>query len=190
MQGDDPTSGGRRGVEIDLISLREYTPGDSPRRIAWRASARTGELVTRDSQAVTPARRWVALDLTDGAGALASDEQFELAIEMAAAAIERITASGGAPGLLAPASGLRIAPTPANRQGVRGAPRERAKERELLDELARIDRRRCKPMALDLPARIGADASAIIIEAITGAISAPRTAAQHQPAAKSVGGAV
>ena len=176
MSGDDPAPvGRRRGVEIDLMALRDYVPGDSPRRIAWRATARTGEMVVRDSQSATPARRWVALDLTDSAGAIASADRCEQAIELAAAAIERITLSGGAPGLLVPASGLRIAPTSANRQGVRGATRERPKERELLDELARIDLRRCKPVALDLADRIGASASVILIDAMTGIVESSRS---------------
>jgi len=173
-----------RGVGIDLLALREYVSGDSPRRIAWRASARMGELVVRDSKPLTPARRWVAVDLTDGAGAMADGEACERAIDLAAATIGRITSAGAAPGLLVPASGLKLSPTPANRQGVRGAGAERGKERELLDELARIDLARCKPKPFDLPALIGANASAVIISASAGqpARSAPTARASSDRA--------
>ena len=173
--GEDPAANRQwQGAGVDLLALREYVPGDSPRRIAWRASARLGELVVRDSQPLTPARRWVAVDLTDGAGAMADDEACEQALAIAAAVIERITTSGAASGLLVPASGLRIAPTPANRPGVRGATTERAKERELLDELARIDLKRCKPKPMDLPALLGSNANAVVIPATKRASPAPR----------------
>lgn len=39
----------RKGDE-ELRHLRDYQPGDAPRQIAWRASARTGELRTREMQ--------------------------------------------------------------------------------------------------------------------------------------------
>jgi uncharacterized protein (DUF58 family) len=40
----------RMGDE-DLRNLRNYRPGDAPRQIAWRASARAGELRTRELEA-------------------------------------------------------------------------------------------------------------------------------------------
>lgn len=175
--GEEPVMNRQwQGSGIDLLALREYVPGDSPRRIAWRPTARHGSLLVRDNQPQTPARRWVALDLTDQDGAMASDGACERAIAMAAAMIERITESGAAPGLLVPASGLQIAPTPSNRQGVPGATTERAKERELLDELGRLDLKRCKPKALNIPAQIGPGATAIVLQAttITEAMLRPR----------------
>ncbi len=44
----------------DLRNLRSYRPGDAPRRIAWRASARAGELRTRELE--TPAASEIVLD--------------------------------------------------------------------------------------------------------------------------------
>jgi uncharacterized protein (DUF58 family) len=37
----------QRGEGMDFESLREYVPGDDPRRIDWRATARRGRLVSR-----------------------------------------------------------------------------------------------------------------------------------------------
>jgi uncharacterized protein (DUF58 family) len=40
----------RRGEGLDFESLREYLPGDDPRRVDWRATARRGRLVVRQFQ--------------------------------------------------------------------------------------------------------------------------------------------
>lgn len=40
----------RRGDGMDFDSLRDYLPGDDPRRVDWRATARRGRLVTRQFQ--------------------------------------------------------------------------------------------------------------------------------------------
>lgn len=38
-----------RGVDGEFFSIRDYASGDSPRSIAWRASARRGHLVVRET---------------------------------------------------------------------------------------------------------------------------------------------
>jgi uncharacterized protein (DUF58 family) len=38
---------GRRGDGYEFVELREYQPGDDPRRIDWAATARSGEVQTR-----------------------------------------------------------------------------------------------------------------------------------------------
>jgi uncharacterized protein (DUF58 family) len=55
----------RTGDE-DLRNLRDYRPGDAPRQIAWRASARTGELRTRELE--SQASSDVVLDYQQIAG--------------------------------------------------------------------------------------------------------------------------
>jgi uncharacterized protein (DUF58 family) len=40
----------RRGEGLDFESLREYLPGDDPRRVDWLATARRGRLVVRQFQ--------------------------------------------------------------------------------------------------------------------------------------------
>lgn len=55
--------GGERtpGLGDEFFGLREYVPGDSPRRIAWRRTARTGELVVRQNTTPSPLRLWVVI---------------------------------------------------------------------------------------------------------------------------------
>jgi len=45
----------------EFIGLRDYSPGDSPRTVAWRASARAGTLLVRQTAVPAPARLWIHL---------------------------------------------------------------------------------------------------------------------------------
>lgn len=47
------------GRSEEFFGLREYSPGDSLRSIAWRPTARTGTLVIRETAARSLARLWV-----------------------------------------------------------------------------------------------------------------------------------
>jgi uncharacterized protein (DUF58 family) len=76
-----------------FFALREYHPGDSPRLISWRASARrTGgggngagtDLLVRQTTALQPRRLFVLLDLRGAPGA----DDYEDAISRAAGTIE------------------------------------------------------------------------------------------------------
>lgn len=59
-------AGGRRGRpaagDEDFEGLRDYRPGDSPRRIAWKALARTDELQTKTFEAAPAGERWLPWD--------------------------------------------------------------------------------------------------------------------------------
>jgi len=48
--GDGPAIRERKGEGEQVHGLRPYRPGDSPRRIAWRTSARHDELYTREME--------------------------------------------------------------------------------------------------------------------------------------------
>lgn len=50
------------GRDVEFHSLREYMPGDSMRQIAWRATARTGELIVRENVSPATRRVWIALN--------------------------------------------------------------------------------------------------------------------------------
>jgi uncharacterized protein (DUF58 family) len=92
----------------EFLALREYEPGDDPRRVHWRATARTGELVVRQDEAASPGRVVLLLDTRPEVYA---DDEFETAVEGVAslavslrrthAPVEVVTTSGellGRPG--------------------------------------------------------------------------------------------
>lgn len=94
-QGQSDRAGRLRGPGDEFHSLREYNPGDNPRAIAWKPSARRGTLLVRQSLAPAPRRLWIVLRLRiDQEQADLLDER---AISIAAAVIRRAQAAiGGA----------------------------------------------------------------------------------------------
>lgn len=94
-------------------ALREYRPGDSPRLIAWRASARLSGpagagLLVRQTTAPVPKRAWLIVDL-----AHAPDEShYEQALCVAAAVVIHAEREGLPLGLLIPSIGLDRPPRP------------------------------------------------------------------------------
>ena len=56
----------RRGSSTEFYALRSYVPGDPPRLIAWKPSARVGELVVREQAASAPPKIWIRIDEPDG----------------------------------------------------------------------------------------------------------------------------
>ena len=102
----------RVGMGDDFFGVREYVPGDSPRTIAWRASARVGELLVRQTSAPAPHRLWVMLDLLSSTRTGWSSE---LAIAGGAELLREASSQGLAVGLCVPGFGIIEVP----RQGQR-----------------------------------------------------------------------
>jgi uncharacterized protein (DUF58 family) len=52
----------RSGAGSELLELREYVPGDPPKSIAWKASARRDRLMTRQYESEVPVRLQLIVD--------------------------------------------------------------------------------------------------------------------------------
>jgi uncharacterized protein (DUF58 family) len=72
----------------EFLTLRAYELGDDLRRVHWRSTARTGELMVRQDEAQWRARAVVVLDVRPDAHDAAS---FEVAVEATASVVERLT---------------------------------------------------------------------------------------------------
>lgn len=72
----------RGGTGSELLELRDYIPGDPPRTIAWRASARREELLTRIFESEVPMRITVLLDGSASMRVGTAQTHLEVATEM------------------------------------------------------------------------------------------------------------
>lgn len=112
--GDAAIASRRQGPGDEFFALREYVEGDSPRAVAWRASARRMEtgapgpgLLVRQNASPAPARLWIVLRLRSG------DEHAhanELAISLAVGIAEDAAADGLSIGLAVPRAGVLLRP--------------------------------------------------------------------------------
>lgn len=74
------------GTRGEYRSLRGYRPGDDPRDIHWRSSARSQTPVIREYEADGAETRWICLDTREQPG-----EAAEVAVELAAALVATAT---------------------------------------------------------------------------------------------------
>jgi uncharacterized protein (DUF58 family) len=65
----------------EFLTLRDYEPGDDPRRVNWRATARVGELLVRQDEAASPGRVVLVLDTRP---TVHTEASFESAVEIVA----------------------------------------------------------------------------------------------------------
>ncbi len=56
----------RPGSGSELLDLRDYRPGDPPKMIAWKSSARRDRLITKEFENDVPVRCVLFLDTTEG----------------------------------------------------------------------------------------------------------------------------
>ncbi len=115
----------------DFYGLRDYVPGDSPRLIAWKPTARTGEVVVREHAGGSARRVWIVLSIArraPGVPPAATESAEEAAISLAASLADEALRAGLSVGLSAPGLGVLI-PIGAN-----------ARQRSaILEALARLD---------------------------------------------------
>ena len=95
--GTAHTSSSRLGQGSDNLSPRGYIPGDSMRRIHWRATAHRGQLMVRQEEEESSPDAVVVIDRSsrhwDTPGA-ASDPAFEAAVSLCASAAVHLASEG------------------------------------------------------------------------------------------------
>lgn len=92
----------RRGDGSEFDSLREYGPGDDPRRLDWAASARRGRPVVREYRHERNHTVWIALDasrLMAGRDGADRRSKLDAAVDAALALAHAAVASGDRVGL-------------------------------------------------------------------------------------------
>ena len=159
----------RRGLGLEFYSIREYQPGDPMRRIAWKQSARSGTLRTREFAA--PVATAVMLELVLERETLPStDSDGERAIAFAASLSALAARLDIAAGLSVPQLGLTIPPN--HNQGRTAA---------MLEALARIDlndeRFDSSPASREAPA----DARLLRVQSLNAPYQVPGTAEAMHP---------
>jgi uncharacterized protein (DUF58 family) len=90
MAADGETHGARAmasDLGDDFLTLREYEVGDDLRRVHWRATARTGDLMIRHDEARWRSRAAVLLDVRPSHH---DDASFEVAVEATASVVARL----------------------------------------------------------------------------------------------------
>ncbi|WOF24051.1 DUF58 domain-containing protein [Microbacterium betulae] len=93
------TTAERRGQGSDNLIPRPYAPGDSMRRIHWRASARLGDFMVREEEHEASPRAVVVLDRSAArwspdAASPGADEAFETAVTLCVSAAWRLARDG------------------------------------------------------------------------------------------------
>ena len=88
-----------RGGTMTFSSLREYVPGDDPRRIHWKTTARTGTLMVREQIDTTEPTTTVVLDTRPAA---LTPDRFEHAVQVAASVTQAAIHAGRPARLLIP----------------------------------------------------------------------------------------
>ncbi|MFQ5428761.1 MAG: DUF58 domain-containing protein [Phycisphaerae bacterium] len=107
--GGGAALGNIRGDE-EYYGIREYRLGDNPRRIHWRRSARTGQLMIREMSQARSAQLWCVLDTRIDPRQPDQADRLELAISAAATAVCDALERGARIGLICNGTPLVVLP--------------------------------------------------------------------------------
>jgi len=88
------------GIGTEFYSMRKYVPGDDPKRINWKASARQNELIVNETEAERITDVMVLLDTDVTIFEEAEDELFERGIRAAASMASLLLRQGNRVGLI------------------------------------------------------------------------------------------
>lgn len=105
----------RPGTGTELIGVRPYRPGDSPRHIHWRSVARVGQLISKEFADDSQPGLTIALDLHNASIPESKHTPFEWAVKIAASIGEDAMRRGYALHLLADNTAWPPPPGPISR---------------------------------------------------------------------------
>ncbi len=88
------------GLGTDFYSMREYLPGDDPKRINWKASARYNELIVNETEAERVTDAMIVLDTDVTFFGPAESELFERGVQAAASFASLLLRQGNRVGLV------------------------------------------------------------------------------------------
>lgn len=108
-------NGGRLRGDEEYYGVREYRPGDNPRRIHWRRSAQSGRLMIRQMTRAGDNQLWCVVDTCVAPGDAGQARRLELAISAAATVICDALERGAMVGLICNGEPLVVMPPAAGR---------------------------------------------------------------------------
>ncbi len=115
----------RRGAGTSFANLRDYVPGDDPRRIDWKASARRHRLISREFTVEQGQTIMIAIDCGRMMTQLAGDRpRFEYALASALTLADTALSVGDRVGLIVFDSMVRAYIAPTRAPGTLGAIRD------------------------------------------------------------------
>ena len=88
------------GLGTEFYSMREYIPGDDPKRINWKASARYNELIVNETEAERVTDVMIVLDTDVTMLGPTENELFERAVQAAASLTRLLLNQGNRVGLV------------------------------------------------------------------------------------------
>jgi uncharacterized protein (DUF58 family) len=88
------------GLGTEFYSMREYIPGDDPKRINWKASARYNELIVNETEAERVTDVMIVLDTDVTFFGLTENELFEREVQAAASLTRMLLSQGNRVGIL------------------------------------------------------------------------------------------
>lgn len=113
LSGSGATHTRRRGRGVDLHNLRDYRPGDDPRLIHWKSTAKAGALTVRELEAETTLDTRIAL-----VGAPRAGERLEAGITEAASLAAHLLRAGAQVEVTGPGLHVPLGRGPAQRHAV------------------------------------------------------------------------
>ena len=136
--------------DVSFHALREYAPGDEPRTIHWKSTAKTGSYMVRQFEETRRSHLMVALTLAEAD--YAGDDEFELAVSVAGSLGVRAIRDGRTVSVVA----SERTPDFAKRAVMAAMSLNTVSPSRLLDDLARVERASAQLRIVEL-ARIAAD---------------------------------